>query len=168
MTRWDVKIRSARSSDIPAIHILYAREVREHVSTFELEPPTESELEELRVSVHQAGLPYLVAETDRLVGFAYAAPYRRRRAYRFTVENSVYVDRGAQGQGVGGALLQEIIRGCTEAGYRQMIAVIADPGRTGSVRLHTRLGFREVGLLKEVGEKFGRRLDTLIMQRELG
>jgi phosphinothricin acetyltransferase len=115
------------------------------------------------------GYPYLVAERGgRVAGYAYASSYRARRAYRFTVENTVYVDNAQQGHGVGTALLEALIDACTQLGFRQMIAVIGEAANAGSVRLHERLGFRTVGVFQGIGRKHGRWLDTLQMQRALG
>jgi phosphinothricin acetyltransferase len=118
--------------------------------------------------VLRLGLPYLVAMVGgHLVGYAYAGAYRARPAYRRTVENSVYVAQGMQGRGIGRALLAALIERCSQAGLSQMVAVVGDSGNTGSIRLHESLGFEHVGVLRDVGFKFGRRVDTVLMQRPL-
>ena len=138
--------------------------------------PTEeggfADVEEIRRrfrAVRAKGLPYLVAEIEGAVcGYAYAAPYHRRPAYRHAVENSVYVERGAVRRGLGGALLDSLIDSCAEMGLRQMVAVIGDSANTASIKLHERAGFRFVGALESIGFKHGRWLDCVIMQRALG
>jgi L-amino acid N-acyltransferase YncA len=161
-------IRDAVDTDLTAVHRIYAHEVLTGIATFEEVPPTLDELIARKESVRAAGLPYLVAELrDEVVGFSYASPYRARSAYRFTIEDSVYVAADAQGTGVGSALLTELIARCEVGPARQMIAVIGNSANDGSVRLHERLGFRRVGTLAAVGFKFGRWVDTVLMQREL-
>jgi phosphinothricin acetyltransferase len=114
-------------------------------------------------------LPYLVAEIDgRIAGYSYATPYRARSAYRFSIENSVYVDHAHHRSGVGRALLTELIARCERGDWRQMIAIIGDSGQAASIGLHASLGFRHIGTLQAVGLKFGRWLDTVLMQRALG
>jgi L-amino acid N-acyltransferase YncA len=161
-------IRDAVDTDLTAVHRIYAHEVLTGIATFEEVPPTLDELIARKESVRAAGLPYLVAEVrDEVVGFSYASPYRARSAYRFTIEDSVYVAADAQGTGVGSALLTELIARCEVGPARQMIAVIGNSANDGSVRLHERLGFRRVGTLAAVGFKFGHWVDTVLMQREL-
>lgn len=136
--------------------------------TFETEPPDCAEMDRRRLDIARQGLPYLVAEVDGSVaGYAYTARYRLRPAYRFTVEDSVYVRADLMGRGLGQQLLRELIELCTADRKRQMIAVIGDSGNTASIRLHAKLGFRHVGVLQGVGCKFGRWIDTVIMQRAL-
>ena len=149
---------------------VYAHHVLHGLGSFELEPPSVEEMAERRRAIVGLSLPYLVAAggDGEVVGFAYAAPYRTRPAYRSTVEDSVYVAPTAQGRGLGRALLDEVVRRCVAAGTRQMVAVIGDSGNRGSVALHAAAGFREVGVLRAVGWKHGRWVDTVIMQRELG
>jgi L-amino acid N-acyltransferase YncA len=148
---------------------IYALEVREGTASFELEPPSLSEMTERFAAIEAAGLPYLVAALDdRIAGYAYAAPYRPRPAYRHTVEDSVYVARWARRQGVGRALLAALIERASARGMRQMVAIIGDSAHRASIELHARAGFRLVGTLENVGWKFGRWLDTVIMQRPLG
>jgi phosphinothricin acetyltransferase len=148
---------------------IYALEVREGTASFELEPPSLAEMAARFAAIAAAGLPYLVVELDgRIAGYAYAGPYRPRPAYRYTVEDSVYVARFARRQGVGRALLDAVIERATAQGTRQMVAIIGDSAHLASIELHRRAGFRLVGTLENVGWKFGRWLDTVIMQRPLG
>lgn len=147
---------------------IYGHYVRHGTSTFETEAPDEREMQRRMEAIRTAGLPYLVADRDGvLAGFAYAGPYRARPAYRYTVENSIYLDPAARGQGVGSALMERLIALCEEAGMRQMVAIVGDSANAASIRLHARFGFREVGVLRGVGWKFGRWLDTVILQKEL-
>ena len=163
-------MRDADAGDVAGVLAVYAHHVLHGLGSFELEPPAVEEMEERWRGIVGRGLPYLVAvaEDDEVLGFAYAAPYRQRPAYRSTVEDSVYVAPGAVRRGVGRALLEEVVRRCAALGMRQMVAVIGDSGNVGSVALHAALGFREVGVLRAVGWKHGRWVDTVTMQRELG
>jgi L-amino acid N-acyltransferase YncA len=163
-------IRPATPADIPAITRIYAEAVINGTASFELTPPDEAEMARRMSALTAAGYPYLAAESGRtLAGYAYAGAYRPRPAYRLTVEDSVYVAPEAQGRGVGRALLAALIEAAGACGYRQMLAVIGDsPRQAASIGLHAALGFRQVGLLPDVGFKHGRWLDTLLMQRELG
>jgi phosphinothricin acetyltransferase len=163
-------IRPATASDIPAITRLYAQAVTHGTATFELEPPSATEMAARLQQIIDGGFPCLTAEADgAFAGYAYAAAYRLRPAYRFTVENSVYVTPSVRRRGVGRALLNALIDECGRRGFRQMIAVIGD-SRTqqASVALHKAAGFRVTGTLDDVGFKHGRWLDTLLMQRALG
>ncbi|MEN4750255.1 N-acetyltransferase family protein [Pseudomonas sp. Ps21-P2] len=162
-------LRDARESDMPAVQAIYAHHVIHGTASFELEPPTLEQMLQRRADICANGLPYLLAERDgEVVGYAYATPYRPRPAYRFTVEDSVYVREGMAGFGIGHALLAAVIQHCTASGRRQMVAIIGNSENSASIRLHTRLGFRQVGVFESVGFKHGRWLDTVIMQRELG
>ncbi|HET7681420.1 MAG TPA: GNAT family N-acetyltransferase [Xanthobacteraceae bacterium] len=165
-----LSIRPATLSDISAIARIYSGSVINGTATFELEPPTETEMAERMRHLLDAGFPYLTAEWNGAVaGYAYAAAYRIRPAYRFTVENSLYVSPTAQRRGVGRALLNTLIEESARRGFRQMIAVIGDsPNQLASVTLHKAAGFRVVGTLEDVGFKHGRWLDSLLMQRALG
>lgn len=165
-----IPIRAAGDADIPAITRIYGQSVRTATASFELEPPDEAEMARRMRALIDGGFPYLAAEIDgALVGYAYAGLYRTRPAYRFTVEDSVYVAPEAHGRGVGRALLTALIAQCTARGFRQMIAVIGDSARQQpSVALHRSLGFRQAGVLDHVGFKHGRWLDSLLMQRALG
>ena len=163
------KIRSARLTDIPVITRIYAHAVKHGTSSFELQPPDEAEMARRMNELTSRNFPYLVAELgDVLAGYAYAAPYRTRPAYRFTVENSVYVAPDIQRRGVGKALLEELIEASTECGFRLMVAVIGDSMQAASIGVHEATGFRHVGVFENIGYKFDRWLDTVLMQRALG
>lgn len=165
----DPLIRPATPADLPAITAIYAHAVRTGTATFELDPPDLAEMTARYESLIAGGFPYLVAAVgDAVVGYAYAGPYRARPAYRFTVENSVYLDPQAQRQRIGTALLQALIAECETRGYRQMIAVIGDSANAASINVHARAGFEMVGTFHDAGLKFGRWLDTVLMQRPLG
>jgi phosphinothricin acetyltransferase len=162
-------VRPATPSDIPAITRIYAHAVMHGTATFELEPPDEAEMARRMVAMLEAGFPYLAAEIGgTLAGYAYAGLYRTRPAYRFTVEDSIYVDPKIHRRGIGRALLKRLIEDCEQRGFRQMIAVIGDSAQTASIEVHRALGFERVGNLENVGFKFGRWLDTVLMQRDLG
>jgi L-amino acid N-acyltransferase YncA len=162
-------IHPTTNADVPAITRIYAHAVEQGTASFELEPPSEAEMERRIKALIDSGFPYLVAVLDgALSGYAYAGPYRVRPGYRFTVEDSVYIAAEAQGRGVGRALLQALIEAAEARGYRQMIAVIGDSEQTASVTLHAALGFAFIGTFSNVGFKFGRWLDTVLMQRPLG
>jgi phosphinothricin acetyltransferase len=162
-------IRPATHADVPAITRIYAHSVAHGTASFELEPPDEAEMARRMQALQDGGFPYIVAESGGLLqGYAYVGPYRPRLAYRFSVEDSIYVDPGAQRRGVGRALLENLIENSTRRGFRQMIAVIGDSAQTPSIELHRSLGFRMVGTVENVGFKFGRWLDSVNMQRALG
>ena len=162
-------VRPSIEADISAITAIYAHAVGHGTASFEVEPPDEAEMARRRQAVLAGGYPYLVAEIDgTLAGYAYAGAYRPRPAYRFTVEDSIYVAPDRQGSGVGRALLVALIEACEALGFRQMVAVIGDSASRGSIRLHESLGFRPVGVLEAIGFKHGRWLDTVLMQRPLG
>ncbi len=164
-----VKVRNALEDDIAAIHAIYAYHVEHGVASFEITAPDEAEIARRREAVVAAGLPYLVAEIDGVVtGFAAAGPYRSRPAYGHSLENTVYVDAAYHGRGVGGALLSALIDACEALGCRQMIAIIGDSENAPSIRLHESQGFRRAGVLRSVGFKHGRWLDSVILQRALG
>ena len=164
-----MKLRPATLADIPAITAIYAHAVRHGTASFELEPPTEPEMTRRMQAVLDGNFPYLAAEIDgNLAGYAYASLYRTRPAYRFTVENSVYVAADMNRRGIGKALLQRLIEECTTRGYRQMIAVIGDSDQAASIGVHKACGFEPAGNLKSIGWKFGKWLDTPLMQRALG
>ena len=167
--RGAIVVRAATESDMAAVRDIYAHYVLHSLATFEETPPTlEDMLARRRASV-DLGMPYLVAEAGtELLGFAYAALYRARPAYRFTIEDSVYVADGLSGQGTGSALLGELIAGCERGPWRQMIAIVGDSANSGSIALHRRFGFALAGTLRSVGFKFDRWVDTPIMQRALG
>ncbi len=162
-------IRPSTADDLPAIAAIYTDAVLTGTGSFETEPPAQAELARRRDEVLARGLPWLVAQTPHgVLGYAYATPFRPRQAYRFSVEDSVYLHRNARGQGLGRLLLAELIARCTAAGARQMLAVIGDSANTGSVALHRSLGFEPAGQFNGVGRKFDRWLDIVLMQRALG
>jgi phosphinothricin acetyltransferase len=164
-----LSIRPAQLSDCGAIARIYAPAVTHGTTSFELDAPDEAEMARRMGALTEKGYPYLVAELDNaVVGYAYAGPYRTRPAYRFTVENSIYVAPEAQRRGIGRTLLMALIDACVERGYRQMLAVIGDsPNQPGSIGLHKACGFVDVGKLPDVGFKFDRWLDSLLLQRAL-
>lgn len=162
-------IRASTLTDIAAAQAVYAHHVRTGTASFELEPPSLEEMARRRLALTDKGLPWLVAERDgRLLGYAYAGPYRTRPAYDWTLEDSIYIAPDAHGQGIGKALLTRLIADCTALGYRQMVAVIGDSANAGSVGLHRSCGFHHAGVLQAVGWKFGRWIDSVLMQRSLG
>jgi phosphinothricin acetyltransferase len=162
-------IRDATERDMVAVRDIYAHHVLHGLASFEEEPPTIAELLARRAAVLGLGLPYLVAErAGEIVGYSYASSYRTRPAYRYTVEDSVYVRDGLAGNGIGSALLQALIARCETGPWRQMLAVIGDSGNAGSIALHRRMGFHVSGTLHAVGFKFGRWVDSVLMQRALG
>ncbi|MGP1676126.1 MAG: N-acetyltransferase family protein [Burkholderiales bacterium] len=162
-------VRASAPEDLPAITAIYAHHVLHGLASFELVPPDVNEMARRRADVLARGLPHLAAEADgRLAGYAYAAPYRERPAYRYALEDSVYVHPDYIGRGIGRALLEVLIETCTRAGYRQLIAVIGDSGNAGSIGVHVACGFVRTGLLPGVGFKFGRWVDSVLMQRALG
>ena len=148
---------------------IYAHYVLSSLATFEETPPSLDVMLARRRACLDNGLPYLVAVADgEVVGFAYAAAYHARPAYRFTVEDSVYVADGMRGRGVGSALLTVLIERCEAGPWRQMVAIVGDSDNAGSIGLHRRFGFELMGVLRSVGHKFGRWVDTPILQRALG
>ncbi len=162
-------MRAAQPDDIPAIHAIYSHHVLTGLASFEEEPPSAAELRRRYDEVTAQRLPYLVADfAGSVAGYGYCAPYRTRSAYRYALEDSVYVRPDALGRGVGSALLAELIRHCAALGYRQLIAVIGDSGHAASIGLHESHGFLRVGTLRSVGFKLGRWVDSVIMQRPLG
>ena len=164
-----VLIRAAAPTDLPAITAIYRHAVLHGTATFELDPPDLAEMTRRYEALAAAGFPYLVAVMeDIVVGYAYAGPYRPRPAYRFTVENSVYLEPAAQGRRIGTRLMQDLIAASEQRGYRQMIAVIGDSANAASIGVHARAGFEMIGTHPTVGFKFGRWLDTVMMQLALG
>jgi L-amino acid N-acyltransferase YncA len=163
------EIRPATTVDLPAITEIYDHAVRHGTATFELIPPDLAEMTRRFGVLVDGGFPYLVAALEgRVVGYAYAGAYRPRLAYRFTVENSVYLRPAIRRRGIGLQLLQGLITESEQRGYRQMIAVIGDSANAGSIGVHTKCGFQMIGTHPDVGFKFGRWLDTVMMQRALG
>ncbi len=164
-----VRVRSFAPGDVEAVTAIYGHAVRYGTATWELDPPSADEMARRFGALAEAGYPALVAaRAGVVVGYAYAGSYRPRAAYRWTVEDSVYVSPEAQGQGVGRALLRALVEECTVRGFRQMVAVIGDRDNAGSVALHAALGFGLVGVAAGVGFKHGRWLDQVLMQRALG
>lgn len=162
-------VRDAREADLAAVQTIYAHHVLCGLATFEELPPSDEELAARRAAVVAVGLPYLVAERKGdVVGYAYANPYRSRPAYRFALEDSVYVAKELGGQGIGSALLRVLIARCESGPWRQMIALIGDRANAASIALHRKMGFRTAGTLEAVGFKLGRWVDTVLMQRPLG
>jgi len=154
---------------LPAIQSIYAHHVLHGLASFEEEPPPVEEIERRYRDVTGRGLPYLVAELGGVVaGYGYCAPYRARSAYRYALEDSVYVRHDMTGRGVGKRLLDELIARCAALGYRQVIAVIGDSANVASIGVHAACGFLRVGTLRSVGFKFGRWVDSVFMQRPLG
>lgn len=163
------EIRPTIEADLPAITGIYEHAVLYGTATFELTPPDLAEITRRFNALMAGGYPYFAAELDgRVVGYAYASPYRPRPAYRFTVENSIYLDPAIHRRGIGLILLQRLILECEVRGFRQMIAVIGDSANAGSIGVHARTGFKLIGTHPNVGLKFGRWLDTVMMQRSLG
>jgi phosphinothricin acetyltransferase len=164
-----VSIRPATPADIPAITRIYGHAVRHGTASFEFEPPDESEMTRRMRALLDGGYPYLLAEdSGAILGYAYAGPYRTRPAYRYTVENSIYIAPEAQRRGIGRLLLDRLIVECEARNYRLMIAVIGDSAHTPSIELHQAAGFKMVGAFEAVGYKFERWLDSVLMQRPLG
>ena len=164
-----VALRSVTPQDVSAVRDIYAHHVLHGTGTFELTAPDEAEMAARIGAVTTTRLPFLVAtQGGDVVGFAYAGPYRLRPAYRFTVEDSIYLRADATGRGIGADLLREVLDRCERLGVRQVIAVIGDTANVASIRTHEKCGFATIGTFRAVGWKFGRWLDTVLMQRELG
>ena len=164
-----LEIRPTTAADLPAITTIYDHAVRHGTATFELIPPDLEEMTRRFRALVDGGYPYLVAVEDgRVAGYAYAGAYRPRPAYRFTVENSIYLDPAVHRRGIGHQLLRRLIAECAARGYRQMIAVIGDSANAGSIGVHSKCGFAMIGTHPSVGLKFGRWLDTVMMQLALG
>jgi L-amino acid N-acyltransferase YncA len=164
-----VVIRACEDGDLDAVTAIYRHAVLTGTATFEIEPPDVAEMRSRREALLKGGYPYVVAEADgEILGYAYSGTYRARPAYRSTTENSVYVREDSHGRGLGRALLAATIEQAAAAGFRQMIAIIGDSDNAASIRLHAALGFAHVGVLRSVGWKHGRWLDTVLMQRALG
>jgi phosphinothricin acetyltransferase len=164
-----VLIRPSLPADLPAITAIYAWNVANGTGTFELDAPDEAEMARRRDDLLSKGLPWLVAERyGKVLGYAYANHFRPRRAYRFCLEDSIYLSADAKGQGLGRLLLAELLARCEAAGARQMLAVIGDSANAASIGVHRALGFEQVGLMKAAGWKFERWLDVVVMQKSLG
>ena len=163
------KVRDALQADMAAVRDLYVHYVLHSLATFEETPPTFDDILARRRASVDLGLPYLVAEVGgAIAGFAYAGLYRSRPAYRYAIEDSVYVADGQTGRGIGSALLGELIARCERGPWRQILAVVGDSTNAGSIALHRRFGFELVGTLRSVGLKHGQWVDTPILQRGLG
>lgn len=164
-----ITVRNAKDTDTEVVQRIYAHHVMYGLATFEEVPPSVADLLSRRQQVLSSGLPYLVGVLDgQVAGYAYAASYRPRPAYRYTVENSVYVAPEFHSRGMGSALLAELITRCEKGDWRQMIAVIGHSENAASIALHARFGFERIGVLRAVGFKLGRWVDTVLMQRALG
>jgi L-amino acid N-acyltransferase YncA len=164
----DFLVRPATPLDIPEIAAIYRHYVLTHTSTFEVEPPDDTEMAVRMQRIVQARLPYLVAEkAAHVLGYSYVTPYRPRAAYNRTIENSVYVAPDMVGRGVGKTLVRHLLESSRELGYREVIAVIGDSGNHASINLHRSAGFVDVGTLRNVGFKFDRWLDSVLMQKTL-
>ena len=164
-----LEIRPSQPFDLVAITQIYREAVLNGRASFEMFPPNEAEMTRRRDALLDGGHPYLVASRgETVLGYAYAGPYRTRPAYRNTVESSVYINREARGQGLGRLLLDAIVSAATDAGFRQMVAIVGDSEHTASIRLHEAAGFRLVGILRSVGRKHETWVDTVILQRALG
>jgi len=162
-------VRRATAHDVPAFHEIYAHHVLHGLASFEEEPPSIDEMRRRFDDVCSRGLPWLAADFGGVVtGYGYCAPYRARSAYRYSLEDSVYVRHGSEGRGVGSAILRALIESASALGYRQLIAVIGDSGHAASINLHASFDFLRVGTLRSVGFKFGRWVDSVLMQRPLG
>jgi len=161
-------VRPAREADAATLAAIYGDAVLHGFGTFEEEPPSAADMDARRRAVQDRGLPYLVAEqAGQVLGFAYAGPFRPRAAYRYTLEDSVYVSPDAKGQGVGRTMLEAVIAACEALGVRQLMAVIGDSGNSGSIALHRALGFEQTGVGRSVGFKHGRWVDIVHMQKPL-
>jgi phosphinothricin acetyltransferase len=162
-------IRPSCDEDVAAITAIYGHHVLHGIASFEEVAPSPEEMARRRAELVTRGCPYVVAERDgKIVGYCYAGPYRARVGYRFSLEDSIYIDPAEVGRGIGRALLAEVIERSTELGYRQMVAVIGGSETLPSIRLHAALGFAHVGVLTAIGFKFGRWVDSVLMQRPLG
>lgn len=162
-------IRASLPSDLPGIQAIYARQVEHGTGTFELDVPSVADMAARRDAVLASGWPWLVAEdSGEVLGYAYANQYRPRRAYRFCLEDSIYLAEQAQGRRIGTRLLSEVLRQCEALGARQILAMIGDSANLASIRLHQRLGFEQGGVLKSSGWKLGAWRDVVVMQRALG
>ena len=169
LTATDVTICACEEDHVAAITTIYAHHVLHGLASFEIEPPSEDDTRQRRLDIVSRNYPYLVAAcAGEVVGYAYASPYRLRPAYRHTAENSVYLHPAWTGRGIGRQLMSALLAECEARGLRQIVAVIGDSANFASIGLHKSLGFREVGVLRSVGFKFDRWVDSVLMQRALG
>ena len=165
----DIEIREVKREDLPSIHAIYHDSVLTGTASWEVVPPDADEMQRRMEAILSQGFPYFVAVVgEQVAGYSYASSYRPRPGYRFTVENTIYVDNAYRRQGIAYKLLAHLIEACTERGFRQMVAVIGDSENQPSIDLHQKLGFEHVGVLPAIGFKFGRWLDSVLMQRALG
>ena len=163
-----IEVRDCHQQDIPAVQAIYAVEVLEGTASFETEPPGLNEMRSRFQDIVENGLPYIVAvEGDTIAGYCYASPYRARPAYQYTLENTVYVASWARRRGVGLTLLNNLIARVSDGPWHQLVAVIGGSEHTVSIRLHEQAGFRQVGVLQQVGFKFGDWVDSVLMQRQI-
>ncbi|MGU0039827.1 N-acetyltransferase family protein [Citrobacter freundii complex sp. 2025EL-00176] len=164
-----MKIVNAEEKHIPAIRDIYAHHVLHGTGSFETDPPDTHEMLARLEKIRSLGLPWVVAlQEDKVIGYCYLSRYRERYAYRYTLEDSIYIDPTAQRQGAGKALLRHVIDWAETQGYRQLIAIVGDSNNQGSLKVHQQVGFTEIGTLKDIGFKHGRWLDTVLLQRTLG
>lgn len=164
-----ITLRDVTASDMGAIQQIYAHHVLHGAASFEEIPPEIAEMQNRFAALKARNMPYIAAVEDgKILGYAYAGPYRPRSAYRYTVEDSIYLLPEAAGKGLGKLLLSEILARCTTQGFRQMIAIIGDSGNAGSINLHRSLGFTMIGTFPAIGFKFGRWIDSVLMQKSLG
>lgn len=164
-----LSLRPAIAADIAAVTAIYAHHVQYGLASFETEPPNAQEMRRRFDAITGQGYPYLAAvDGERLLGYAYASAFRTRPAYRYTVEDSIYIEPEALGRGIGKQLLLRLIAECEARGYRQMLAVIGDSGNAASIRLHRACGFERMAVFVGTGFKFERWIDTVVMQRALG
>ncbi|GAA0599547.1 N-acetyltransferase family protein [Caenispirillum bisanense] len=166
-----VRVRDAVAADMDAVQAIYAHHVRHGTGSYEYDPPDLAEMQARWQKIVAQGLPWLVAEdagSGAVLGYAYAGLFHGRIGWRFVVEDSVYIHPDHTGRGLGEALLREVLERCEALGYRQMMGVVGDGANAGSIRLHEKLGFTRIGTAKDTGWKFGRWLDTVYMQKQLG
>lgn len=169
LLRETITLHEASIDDMAQVQAIYAHHVTHGIASFETEPPSLDEMLTRRENILRQGMFYLVAKREeQVLGYCYVAPYRPRYAYRFTCESSVYIAEGQQGQGIGKRLMQEAIKRATQGGWRQMIANVGNSENHGSIGLHQSLGFEVIGIMKSVGFKHGRWVDTVLLQRALG
>ncbi len=162
-------IRDVTQTDMPTIHEIYSEQVLNGVSSWEEEPPTLDEMTQRKNAILDGGYPFLVCEVNgKVAGYSYASAYRPRPGYRYTVENSIYIHKDFHKMGIGRRLLDALIERCEAKGFRQMVAVIGDSNNHPSIDFHKRMGFIHAGTIKSIGFKFGRWMDSVIMQRPIG
>ncbi len=169
MSQLAISIRDARIDDMSWITAIYRHAVLHTTGTFEIDPPEEADMAARFTRITASGYPFLVAiENEEILGYAYASFFRERPAFRFLVEDSIYVRPDRHGQGIAAALLETLLKACETRGFRQIVAVIGDSANLGSIKVHAKFGFEHAGTLRCVGWKAGRWLDTVMMQRAIG